>query len=618
MTSSISEFPPPYAVDDVRPDYHQGVWRYALGRPASMHDQYDAAIRIAQSAGWNPWWIRTWQDVDAVLHGCYIDESCGTHVCRFFEKLLVHTKASATGEPAGRPIRLMDWHKWDLLMPMFSWRRQDGTRRFRRASIWVSKKSGKSFLCSGLGLYFLTADNEPAAEVYSAANSRKQAGIIHDEAARMVRMSKRLRAACIITPSVKNIAHIKSGSKFEALASEAGTVEGLNWSALLFDEVHVQNDRTFFKALEYGGIARRQPYLIEISTAGVYDLTSIGWEEFTVARNVWAGAIANMELFAYIASAHTAGDKLAYPWVNIEGVPGDADDDIQSPVIQKKANPAIDITFPAAALAHDCRVAVDNPVTINDIKRYRFNIWVAQSVRWLPLHWWTKCRSQMNREEFAKSLEGKTCIGGLDLSMSNDITSLGLWFPPTDGLEHHSVLSFCWLPQDNIVQLAKDNKAPYIQWAEDGWLELTPGSTVNYAYIRERVGQLMARYKIKEIAFDPYNATETEQRLREEYGDAFMIAVKPGMLSMAPATKFVKETIQAGKLRHDGNPVLTWHVANAQGKRDHAGREMIVKGDGKLRYKVDAIVALTIAACRVIVLPEQTTSVYERRGIILI
>ena len=100
----------------------------------------------------------------------------------------MHTK----GEWAGQPFKLQEWQRDGIIRPLFGWKREDGTRRYRRAYIEIPRKNGKSTLSAGIALYLLFADDEPGAEVYSAAADRDQARIVFDEAKRMVEANQTL------------------------------------------------------------------------------------------------------------------------------------------------------------------------------------------------------------------------------------------------------------------------------------------------------------------------------------------------------------------------------------------------------------------------------------------
>jgi phage terminase large subunit-like protein len=142
--------------------------------------------------------------------GLVFDEEGAKAAIAFFS-LLKHSK----GEWAGRPLILEPWQQfivWNLfgckrdgsdrwLEEIASFPRNDrqpvedtrNSRRFRTCYLEVGRKNGKSTLAAGIGLYMLTADNEPGAEVYTAATKRDQARITHSEATRMVKASPALR-----------------------------------------------------------------------------------------------------------------------------------------------------------------------------------------------------------------------------------------------------------------------------------------------------------------------------------------------------------------------------------------------------------------------------------------
>ena len=99
----------------------------------------------------------------------------------FFERCLKHGK----GEFAGKPFLLMDW-QLEIIRDIFGTLDQFGHRQYQKAYIEVPKKNGKSELAAGVALYCLIADEEPGAEVYSAAASKDQAALVYKVAASMV------------------------------------------------------------------------------------------------------------------------------------------------------------------------------------------------------------------------------------------------------------------------------------------------------------------------------------------------------------------------------------------------------------------------------------------------
>ena len=63
------------------------------------------------------------------------------------------TPASKPTGPRYSPRTSTSW--------VWTWKRPDGSRRYRRGYIEVPKKNGKSTLFSGLSLYLLIGDGEP-------------------------------------------------------------------------------------------------------------------------------------------------------------------------------------------------------------------------------------------------------------------------------------------------------------------------------------------------------------------------------------------------------------------------------------------------------------------------
>jgi phage terminase large subunit-like protein len=120
---------------------------------------------------------------------------------------------------------------------------------------------------------------------------------------------------------------------------------------------------------------------------------------------------------------------------------------------------------------------------------------------------------------------------------------------------------------------------------------------VDYAVIRERIEEVGEGFKICEIAFDRWNATQVSTELAE---DGFqMVPFGQGFGSMAGPTKEVGKLIIGRQIAHGGNPVLRWMMSNVAVKQDPAGN---LKPDkSKTTEKIDGVVALVMAVGRAVV-----------------
>ncbi len=121
--------------------------------------------------------------------GIYWEDRAARRVFNFFERKLKLSE----GQFENEPFILQPMQEF-ILGSLFGWKRQDGTRRFRRAYIEAGKGCGKSPLVGGIGLYGLVYDDEPGAQVYAAAATKEQASILFRDAVKMVRQSPDLNA----------------------------------------------------------------------------------------------------------------------------------------------------------------------------------------------------------------------------------------------------------------------------------------------------------------------------------------------------------------------------------------------------------------------------------------
>lgn len=507
----------------------------------------------------------------------WFDKRAADLAVAFFEKLLVHSK----GEWAGKPFKLQDWQRDDIIRPLFGWKRADGTRRYRNAYIEIPRKNGKSTLCAGLALYLLFADGEPGAEVYSAAADKDQARIVFGEAQAMVEASPALSEhGKVLRNSI--VIHSER-SVYRVISADAYTKHGFNAHGIVFDELHAQPNRELWDVLNTSTGARRQPMMVMITTAGVYDPESICWEQHEYARQVLSGVIDDPYYFAYIAAA-------------------DDTDDWTSPVVWAKANPGLGETIKLDYLEGECKRAMASPAYQNTFRRLHLNQWTAQEERWLDMTAWNACARKF------PDLKGRTCFGGLDLASTTDIAAFVLCFPPEGDDEPYWLMPFFWIPQDNLIERVRRDRVPYDAWVRDGLLNVTPGNVIDYYYIEQTIRQLATDYRIEEIAFDRWGATLIYQRLEE--ARQTMIQFGQGFASMSPPTKEFLKLVLSQRIAHDGNPVLRWMADNVVARQDPAGN---IKPDkSKSRSKIDGIVAGIMALDRAL---RYAPSIYESEGI---
>ena len=531
-------------------------------------------------------WIRTKADKKAVKDGCYFDVDAAERVVEFFKLALHHSK----GKWAGMPFIMADWEKFDITYPVFGWMRPNGTRRFRVAYIEVPKKQGKSTYGSGCGLYLLVGDNEQGAEVYTAATKRDQAAIIHGEAVRMVKASPNLYKRLKLNETTKTISYLATQSKYAALASDSEGSEGINWSGLNVDELHAWSNRKFWDTLEHGGAARSQPLMLITTTAGVSDITTIGWQIHEYATKVLSGEFDDPEFFAYIRTAPM-------------------DMRLDDPKAHALANPGLGDTIDPAEIMSAAKRATKRPGAANVFERYRLNRWVSQTVRWLSVAEWDAC----GVEVAPPGLVGRPCYGGLDLASRRDIAAFVLWFPPFED-EPGYLLPRFWVPEDSArTRQEESNQVMYQTWGEQGHITLTPGNTISFRAIQAQMIADGRKYDIRGIGADKWALEYLRQELEAE-GCPDIDEYQMTLHEMSEPAKAFEASIADRTLQHDQNPVMRWMVGNVSIYID--ANENIRPDKKHSTEKIDGISAAVVAIGRSMI--DEGGSVYDTRGLIVI
>ena len=529
--------------------------------------------------------LKNYQPSKFMLPTSHYDKEKADRAVRFIENLC-HTK----GKWAGKRFWLLPWQE-QLIRDIFGIVKPDGYRQFRTAFVEICKKVGKSELAAAIALYLLYADNEPSAEVYGAAADRQQASIVFDVARQMVEMSPALLKRSKIMGATKRIVNYGNAGYYQVLSAEVGGKHGFSVSGLVFDEIHTQPNRQLYDVLTKGSSdARQNPLHFIITTAGT-DRHSIAYELHTKAIDILEGRRV---------------DPTFYPVVY--GLKDD--EDWEDEANWYKVNPSLGYTVDIERLRDAYREAKQNPADEVTFRWLRMNQWVSSTTAWIP----DQIYQRGNEEIDLKSLEGRDCYGGLDLSSTGDITAFVLMFPPRNEEEKYIILPFFWIPEETIPQRVKANSVPYDVWERQGHLLATEGNVIHYDFIEKFIEELGEKYHILEIAFDRWGATQMVQDLE---GMGFtVVPFGQGYSSMSAPTKEFYKILMEGRMVHGGHPVLRWMAGNVVIDTDPAGNIKVTKARSK--EKIDGIVAAIMALDRCIrnqVQPQG--SVYDERGLLV-
>ena len=467
--------------------------------------------------------------------------SRGADAVDFINTFVTLTKDSIAGQ-AGEPIKLRGWQE-QLLEETLA---LDENGLFaRRTALWgMARKNGKSALITGLGLWFLINGDE-GGEVYSCAAEKEQARITFGDARKIIEREPELASLCNIYRDV--IEMPSTGSIWRVLSAEAYSKEGLNPSAVIFDEVHALGDRAMWDVMQLSMASRKQPIMLATTTCGVKsDSTgqdSTAYSLYQYGQKVARGEIEDPSFYmAWWEAPNDSDHRAEDTWIAANPGYGDLNSKADFESMVKRTPEA-------------------------EFRTKRCNQWVSSQNAWLPAGVWDTLQADVELDVDAE------IILGVDGSFSGDTTAIvGVTIPKSKEDKPHVFLVKAWEKQPEDTD----------DWRVDTLeVEATiQGFCQNYRFV-------------KEIAFDPFRWQRTMAVLQDQ-GLPIVEFPSTSPRRMIPACQKVFDSVTEATLTHDGNPLLARHLDNCVLKIDNLGAR-IVKESRNSPRKIDAAVAFVIA-----------------------
>jgi len=510
----------------------------------------------------------------------YFDPDAANKVCTFLS-LMPHTKGKWARKR--ETITLEPWQCFAFCV-LFGWKiKKNDRRRYRKAYFAVPRKNGKSIIGSGIGLFMFAADGEFGAEVYSGATTEAQAWEVFRPAKQMLERTPQLQQALGAEVWAKALLSPADGSRFEPVIGKPG--DGASPSCAIVDEYHEHDTSELVDTMETGMGAREQPLLLMITTAG-FNIAGPCFDQEQDAKKVLDGVLDDPELFALI---YTIDDG----------------DDWTSPAVLRKANPNFGISVDEDFLLAQQRQATQSASKQTRFKTKHLNIWCSAKSAWLNMLEWNKCADFGLRPE---QFRGERCYITLDLASRSDVCVIMLMFVrEIEGKQHFYLFGHYYLPEHAIENDPKNSNA-YRKWVIEGFLQQHDGAEIDFDLIEEDTLELIAHYGPEEVVFDPFRAAQLEQRLTKRGITAVEVGQTVKNLSL-PMKEF-ESAIKAGRVHHDGNPLLTWMASNVVAKLD--AKDNIYPRKEKPEQKIDGPVAAIMGIARAISGEVATTSFWDK------
>lgn len=281
---------------------------------------------------------------------------------------------------------------------LFGWKKTEancdihraGHRRFQTGYVEIGKGNGKTPFAAGVGIYGVSLDEEPSAEVYVAAPSKEQAAICFRDAVRIVDENSELKKlfkqhGC----SGKMLSgNLSLGTSFmRPISAEHKTLDGPRPHMVIPDELHEHKTTLVLDKLTAGFKARHQPLAFEITNSG-WDRETICFYHHDYSRQVLEGVLQNENWFAYVCQLDACSECRA---AGKEQPSCDSCDNWLDEAVWIKANPGLGTILQKSYLDKQVKEALEILATRNLKQRLNFCIWTQSEERFISPEAWRAC-----------------------------------------------------------------------------------------------------------------------------------------------------------------------------------------------------------------------------------
>lgn len=498
-------------------------------------------------------------------------------VISFIEKL-PHVKGPLASKIGTDRLIKLGPHEKFIVSNIFGWvNKSTGLRRFSHVYLRIPRKNSKSTLAAGIGLYMLCSDGEAGAEILCGATTQEQARKVYDPAMLMVRKTPALKKAYGVDEKTNSI-KLSDGSVMQPLIGDPG--DGGNPSCAIIDEYHEHDSDNLYQTMITGMGARSQPLMLIITTSG---------------KNLFGPCYAMDQLMRDLLDG--VMNDMDHMFTVLYGI--DEGDDWTDPNMAIKANPNYGASVRPDFIEKQRKLALQKPAYQADYKTKHLNIWCNEKNAYYNVLKWQGCHDPtLNIADYQNS----DCWIGLDLAKKRDLSAKIIVFPSTqNGQAHYTIFTKFYISESYITD--GDNKVLVSllqQWSDAGHIEVHPGTEIDFERIKDDLIDDANTYRVQEVDGDPWGLPIISSGLLNAGIEAVQIPQHGSYLTI-PVNE-LEVAIDSGRIKHDGNPVMSWCIGNVIVFEYKGDRKLPGKQDND--SKIDGASALFNALARCVV-PEE-------------
>lgn len=495
---------------------------------------------------------------------------------RFIEGFCKHTKSPFYGQP----FILELWQKAFIeVFYSFKWTAEgyteyygeappkDFLRRFKKAILLVSRKNGKSSLCSAIAFTELMV-GPPGSDIVCSSNDDKQARIIFDETGVMRQLFDPFGKRGT-HKNLQAIFNYNTNSKMFRLSDRTSNKEGRNIDGAILDESHEMVDNIIAKSIEQSQSTKDEPWFINITTEGFVNDGYLD-KELKYARAVLRGDVEDPTLLSFLYTQDSENEI----W--------------QDERSWMKSNPSLGRIKKRKYIIDQMNKARHDKGERLFMLTKDFNWKMAIGEAWL-LPDELENPATFNIED----LRGAIGLGGVDLSETTDLCAAKLLvMRPGDNTKY--VIQKYWIPEARVEAGSKEDKQNYLEWARQGLLEISPGNENDFRLITQWFVRLVKEFNIRpfKIGIDRWQAHYLIKELEETGFDCVKLTFNKKTVSNP--MKLCEADLKSKLVNYNDNPIDRWCLSNVGLEVDSEGLIFPVKVQGLANKRIDGAVALII------------------------
>jgi phage terminase large subunit-like protein len=134
---------------------------------------------------------------------------------------------------------------------------------------------------------------------------------------------------------------------------------------------------------------------------------------------------------------------------------------------------------------------------------------------------------------------------------------------------------------------------------------------LDFELLEEDLKELASEVEIKEVLYDPFQATQFSTRMSAEGFE--MVEMRATVQNFSEPMKELERAVLKGEFHHDGDPILAWMVSNVVAHFD--AKDNIYPRKERPENKIDGVIALIMCMSAQTLRPIEDASIYESRGV---